>query len=241
MIFKKNMAIILFVMLVILTVSFRFVFADTRYVSDRLIISVREGWSKNDGILGYIKTGTPVEVLEEKESYLRIRTESGLSGWVQSQYIISERPKALIIEDLRSQIDDLNKKIERIENDQEPSPEKISMKIQNYEKKIRELEQALKVNQEAFAKAKSELLEINKKYANLPGKSKTAEEMIKEIEELKKINTKLNIENKNLKKPSKDFLNPLYTKWFIFGAGVLLFGFLIGRLARREKRTRIFK
>jgi SH3 domain protein len=206
-----------------------------------LIISVREGQGKDDSVVGYIKTGTPVEVLEEKENYLRITTESGLSGWVQAQYIISDRPKALVIKDLRNQIDGLNNKIEQLENNINSSSKEFSIMKQSYEKKIGELEQTLKVNQKASAKTNNELIQVNKKYANLLSKSRKTNEMIREIEELKEINTKLDIENKNLKKPSKDFLNSVYTKWFIAGAGVLLFGFLIGRLTRREKRTRIFK
>jgi SH3 domain protein len=227
-------------MVVILTVPFGFVLADTRYVSDRLIISVREGQGKNDIILAHIKTGTSVEVLEEEGRYLRITTENGLTGWVQAQYIMPDRPKALIIKDLRNQINGLNKKIERLEKNQDSSSEKFSTIKKSYEKKVRGLEQALKVNQEASAKAKNEQIQINKKYANLLGKSKKTDELIGEIEKLKKINTKLDTENKNLKKPSKDFLNPIYAKWFLAGAGALLFGFMTGRLARREKKMRFF-
>ena len=45
-------------------------------------------------------------MLEEKGRYLRIKTEDGLEGWVQAQYIISEKPNARIIEDLRNELNE---------------------------------------------------------------------------------------------------------------------------------------
>jgi uncharacterized protein YgiM (DUF1202 family) len=60
----------------------------------------------NDNVLGHIRTGTAVDVLEEKRYYLRIKTEDGLEGWVQAQYIISEKPNARIIEDLKTKLNE---------------------------------------------------------------------------------------------------------------------------------------
>ena len=45
-------------------------------------------------------------MLEEKRCYLRIKTEDGLEGWVQAQYIISEKPNARIIEDLKNKLNE---------------------------------------------------------------------------------------------------------------------------------------
>jgi len=115
---RKTMPVFLFIFVIILTATIKSVFADTRYVSDELIISVREGHNQDDNVLGHIRTGTAVDVLEEKGGYLRIKTEDGLEGWVQAQYVISEKPNGRIIEDLRDEINDLNKKIELSKNEQ---------------------------------------------------------------------------------------------------------------------------
>ena len=115
---RKTMPVFLLIFVIILTVTIKSVFAETRYVSDKLIISIRDGQNQDDNVLGYISTGTAVDVLEEKGRYLRIKIENGLEGWVQTKYIISEKPNGRIIEDLRNEINELNKKIEFSKNEQ---------------------------------------------------------------------------------------------------------------------------
>lgn len=244
---RKIMLLILFIFVVILPSCVKSVFADTRYVSDVLIISVRDGQNKDDNVLGYIKTGTPVEVLEEKDRYLRIKTGDGLEGWVQTQYIILEKPKALIIEDLRNEINDLNKKVELSKNEPGFSSDIVLDTKKIYEEKIRKLEQEVKKNQNIAANARIELVQLNKKYKNILRNSKNTDQLNREYEKLKKENAELKTENaelktetNNLRKPSKGFLKSIYIQWFVAGAGALLFGFIIGRLAGRKKRASLY-
>ena len=76
--FKKIIPMILFMLSIIMAASVKSVFAETRYVSDLLVISVRDGQSPNDTILGYIKTATPVDVIEEKENFSRIKNKNDI-------------------------------------------------------------------------------------------------------------------------------------------------------------------
>ena len=77
--------------------------ADTRYVSDELIITLRQGKSIQFKIIKTLKTGTPLEVLEEDESYLKVRTTDGIEGYVLRQYITSDPPKTTRLEELERQ------------------------------------------------------------------------------------------------------------------------------------------
>ena len=104
MVVGKTILVILFIVAFTVSASINSVFADTRYVSDRLIISVRDGQNQNAAVLGYIETGEPVDVLEEKEDFLKIRTEDLIEGWVRIQYIVSEKPKVMIIENLKNEM-----------------------------------------------------------------------------------------------------------------------------------------
>jgi len=223
-----------------LTVTIKSVFAETRYVSDKLIISVRDGQNQDDNVLGYIRTGTAVDVLEEKGRYLRIKTEDGLEGWVQTQYIISEKPKGRIIEDLRNEINDLNKKIEFSKNEQGSLSDKLLVTKQIYEVRIKELEQELNINQKNTAKAKNELIELNKKYKKLLSKSENADELIRKLEKSKKLDSKLKTEISNLKKDSQNPLKSSIIKPFLAGAGVFFVGFILGGLARRKKSSKLY-
>ncbi len=66
-------------------------FAETRYVSDKLEITMRSGKSTSHGIVRMLRSGTPVEVLEtdNKTGYSHIRTRSGKEGWVLSRFLMN--------------------------------------------------------------------------------------------------------------------------------------------------------
>jgi SH3 domain protein len=238
MVSGKPILAIFFTLAFIMSASINSAFADTRYVSDRLIISVRDGQNQNAAVLGYIETGAPVDILEEKEDFLRIRTEDGLEGWVLTKYIVSEKPKVLIIENLKNEIEALNKDIDTLKNVQGSASNSLLKTKKLYQEKIEALKEEVNINQKFTAKAKSDFIELNKKYTTLLKHSKNTEELIDEVEKLKKLNAELNTEMKSLR---KDRINPLKSnriQSFIAGAGVLLFGFILGGSIKKRKRSR---
>lgn len=238
MVLGKTILTIFYIVAFIVSASINSVFADTRYVSDRLIISVREGQDQNAAVLGYLETGAPVELLEEKEDFLRIRTEDGIEGWVRTQYIVSEKPKVLIIDNLKNEIEALNKEIQTIKNEQDSASTTLSESKKMYQEKIEELKEEVNINQKFAAKAKSDFIELNKKYTNLLDHSKNTEKLIGEVEKLKKLNAELNTEVKSLRKDRKNPFKSNRIQSFIAGAGVLLFGFILGGSTRKRKRSR---
>jgi len=234
----KTVFAIFFITAFILLASVSSVLAETRYVSDRLIVSVRDGQDPNAAVLGYIETGAPVDILEEKENLLKIRTKDGIEGWVRAQYIVSEKPKALIVENMKNEITALNKEIETLKNKQDSASNTLSESKKMYQEKIEELKEEVSINQKFAAKAKSDFIQLNKKYTTLLKNSENTEKLIGEVERLKKLNAELNIEVKSLR---KDRINPLKSNWiqsFIAGAGVLLFGFILGGSVKKKKRSR---
>jgi SH3 domain protein len=237
---RNTMPVFFLIFAIILTVTIKSVFAEIRYVSDKLIVSVRDGPNQDDNVLGYIKTGTAVDVLEEKERYLMIKTEDGLEGWVQTQYIISEKPSGRIIEDLRNEINELNKKIKFSKNEQDSLSEKLRVTKQIYEVRIRELEQELNINQKNNVQAKNEFIELNKKYKKLLSNSENTDELIRKLKKSKKLDSKLKTEIDNLKKDSQNLLKSGIIQPFLAGAGVFFFGFILGGLAKRKKRSKLF-
>jgi len=229
MVLGKTILAIFFMVAFLMTASNGSVYADTRYVTDQLVISVRDGHNPSDIVLGYIKTATPVDVIEEIGDYSRIKTEDGLEGWVLTKYIVSEKPKALIIEDLNSEIQKLNEKADS---------KKLLETKKMYEEKIGELEQEVNINQRFTAKAKSDLIQLDNKYKNLLAHSQNKEELIRESEQLKKLNTHLNTEIKSLKQQNKIPLKSKGLQSFVAGAGILLLGYLLGASAKKKKRSR---
>jgi SH3 domain protein len=235
---KKIIPVILFMVSFIMTASTEAVFAETRYVSDQLIISIRDGQNPSDTVLGYIKTATPVDVIEDNGDYSRVKTEDGIEGWVQTKYIVSEKPKALIIQDLRNEIKKLDKDIASSKDMQGDYSNTLLETKKMYERKIRELKEEININQKFAAKAKRDLIQLNNKYKKLLSHSESTDELITEAEKLKKLNTQLNTEIKSLKKQYKSPLKSTGIQSFFAGAGVLLLGYLLGGSAKKRKRSR---
>ena len=65
--------------------------AESRYVSDRLEITMRSGKSTGHGILRMLRSGTQVQVLETDKAsgYSRIKTRSGKEGWVLTRFLMN--------------------------------------------------------------------------------------------------------------------------------------------------------
>jgi SH3 domain protein len=102
---KRNITITLLAALLALSaVAAR---AETRYVSDQLVITLRAGKGTEFKIIDYLRTGDALEVLSEEGNYLKVRTAKGEEGWVRSRYVTSDTPKALVIAGLNKQLEDL--------------------------------------------------------------------------------------------------------------------------------------
>ena len=84
--------------------------AETRYVSDRLEIQMRTGKGTQFRILRMLPSGTALEILEvdQENGYSRVRTPSGVEGWVLSRFLMQGRAA-------RDQLADAEKKLARLE------------------------------------------------------------------------------------------------------------------------------
>lgn len=60
----------------------------TRYVSDELEITMRNGQGVKFGIRKMLTSGTKLEVIEtDPTGYSKVRTDKGVTGWVLSRYL----------------------------------------------------------------------------------------------------------------------------------------------------------
>jgi len=219
-----------------LTGLFHRALAETQYVSDMLIISVREGQDPEDPVLGYLRSGTPLDILEETDAFMNIRTQDGLQGWVRKKFIVADKPKAIIIDDLRTQIARLETDMQSL---QEASDTQGLKKImQGYQKEIQSLNTALKNEKNALSTLQKKSKQVNLKHQQLLNKQKKDAANDKELASLKNANIAL---KKKLASQPSATPTPMLTgnmKWFLIGGGVLIFGFLIGRSVNRTKTYR---
>ena len=224
----------LFMFMFVLYVSFipATAVAETRYVSDLLIISVREGQADDSTVIGYLKSDTPVDVIEENEAFVHIKTPENLEGWVKKKFLVSEKPKTVLIEELKLRILDLEDRIILLQQNPETNaqPELTS----ELNSKIDTLQGDIKNQKLMVSKLENELRQANKKYNELLERQKQSPDVSIELQALKEKNQELITELQHAKqKPQPSFFSG-NIKWFLAGAGVLILGFIIGRSLRRK-------
>ncbi|MBF0241149.1 MAG: TIGR04211 family SH3 domain-containing protein [Desulfamplus sp.] len=204
-------------------------FAETGYVSDMLILSLKEGPGRQFNTIKTLRSNTQLEILETTERYLKVQTLEGDVGWVESQYITKELPKALIIEEL-------NKKIEQLEaKNQAGVSQNVAVNQSQNINKINELE-----------------LTANNKEIDYTNKIKSLESALnRELEKNRRLETQLrnakeesesshfysNTTDTESSLPDDNTLKTAMIKWFCAGAAVLIAGWFIGRSFSGARRS----
>ncbi|MBF0377375.1 MAG: TIGR04211 family SH3 domain-containing protein [Desulfamplus sp.] len=236
-------------------------FAETGYVSDMLILSLKEGPGRQYNTIKTLRSNMPVEIVETTERFLKVKTEEGDLGWVESQYITKELPKALIIEQL-------NKRIAQLEG-KEPNVEKSQTAGQGVES----LSQTTPlINNSENIKASECLSKIKSLEATLNTQLEKNRLLEAQLRSLKSDQSKITVEQSSFKEdessfqknevssknedseneessllstqdmkdivaiPDDDILKTAMIKWFCAGAGVLIAGWFIGRSFSRGRR-----
>lgn len=131
---------------------------SVRYVSDELVIVVRESASTNSAALGSVASGTRMELLESDPAsgYGRVRFDDGRTGWVQERYLSTRAParqraesaeKKLAqaegeLKTLREEHARLQKELARVSDGKPPpAPEALLLELEQLRASNQELKQ----------------------------------------------------------------------------------------------------
>ena len=209
--------------------------AETRYVGDQLIITLRQGTSTKHKILKTLETGTPVEVIEEGSSYYKVRTSDGTEGYVLRQYISSNPPKSLRIDELEIENSALKKK----NKDLQKSKSDLEMQLKNiqgkYDSELSSITaESTEIEQNLDQAVNNERI-ITEKYNTLVAQSENVVEIARERDQLLQKNKKLTANIKELREKNEKFADSKMIKWFLAGGGVFFFGWLIGKISRKKR------
>jgi SH3 domain protein len=196
---------------------------------------MREGQGNEYKIIKMLKTGTPLEIIEESEPYLKVRTESGSEGWVLKQYVTEETPKPEIIAGLEKKIDRLNTEIEQYKKDKESLQNELKTTKSDHDKKIRDLKQNVSASKGQAEQTARELKEITEKYYALVKDSKDVIHLVKERDSLKASNSKLQTDTEQLQKDNDDLKRSQMIWWFVAGGSVFFVGWITGKISRQKR------
>ncbi len=209
--------------------------ADTRYVGDQLIITLRQGKSTKHRILKTLETGTPVEVLEEDSSYLRVRTSDGTEGYVLRQYISSNPPKTQRIDELEIEKSVLQKKNSELEKKRNKLEMQLKDIQENYNQGLSDLATKSADIEQNLEQALNNERIITEKYNTLVVQAENVVEITKERDQLLQNNKKLSSGIKQLQGKNKKMTDSRMIRWFLAGGGVFFFGWLIGKISRKKR------
>ncbi len=200
-------------------------FAETRYISDVLVVTVRSNTGNNYQTVDNLKTATPVEVLGEDQTYVKVRTPEGKVGYILRQYVTKELPKAVQIDRLEKETAALK---EQLQQQQQSSADKLANADANLAK-IAELQKQLQVANDDLDKVKNE-------YDSLLQNSQNVVSLSTENEDLIEQNKQLNNELVVLREENRNFHRSNMIQWFLAGGGVFFGGWIIGKISRKKQR-----
>ena len=191
--------------------------AETRYVSDNLEITMRSGKGTSYGITRMLRSGTPVDVIEEdKEAgYTHVRVKGGKEGWVLSRFLMkgqAARDRLAAAEKSLAELELENRKMET-------SMAALTEEKAALEKELAALDgQTRNVSQELseIKRTASSALAIDSENKDLKGRVVSLERQLQTLQQ----------ENEGLRdRTARD--------WFMVGAGVVLLGIIVGLIIPR--------
>lgn len=199
--------------------------AETRYISDQLVVTVRSNTTRNYETLDNLPTDTPVEVLDEDANFVKVRTPKGIVGYVTRQYITKKIPKPIQIAQLKKQNKELEAKLEELQLDFQGANNLATSSQTTLDQLNKELEQT-----------HQKLEDVTEKYAELQEQSKNIISITTERDQLLEENSQISNELQVLRDENATVLRTNMIQWFIAGGGVFFVGWLAGKISRKKQR-----
>jgi SH3 domain protein len=227
---------------------------ETMYVTDQLYLSLREGPDEAQPASVHIPSDTKVEVLETENDWAKVALPDGRTGWVMKKYLVSDVPKAIVIEGLKEQIqnqsltiDELRGQItemSRLVEELQGQVEKKSLLITDLEGQIREKSSLTGKSSEGADNLALIIEELRRDNASLKNQVSDLEvmrgreaAMRRELEDLQ---NRARSENPSVGTAVvKDSLAKRKEVYIIAGLAVFA-GLAIGCLVRRPNRNRFY-
>lgn len=210
--------------------------ADTRYVTDQLVITLRDAADANAKILATLRTDAALEVLQDDGRYLKVRTADGQEGYVLSQYITRDTPKPVVVAGLEKTVGQLKAKQAALAKEKDDLAAQLAAARTSQGGQLQALQQQHDRLAEELTRTQGALKEESARYQALATSAKNVVETVKERDELRSANSDLSAEAARLREENSQMLRTGMIRWFLAGAGVFFFGWLAGKVSRRKRR-----
>lgn len=211
--------------------------AETRYVSDELFVSLREGPGNQYERIRFLQTGDRAELLappaeyaddeELLENWAYVRDEEGDTGWMQARYLMSEPAARDRLAEAQAALEEAEEEIAQLREGHDAEFQAMEEALEASEAEATELAEALEEAQARIEELETELDAVGEERELL----ETNERLQERVEVLLERSERLEEENRRLAERSQQ-------EWFLAGAGVLLVGLILGLVAPMLRRRR---
>lgn len=190
-------------------------YAQTRYVSDELVITFRTGPGSQNSILRNLSSGDRVEVLEvlEDEGYSRVRLANGDEGWVLTQYLQDDPTSELRLATVTRELAAARQRTAELEQ-----------LVAELEANLASTTQDLSETRSSASQMSTELGDIRSAAASALETREQNTQLRQRVADLTSAAEADEMEIDSLRRRERQ-------NWFIIGAAVLLGGIVVGLVA----------
>lgn len=194
--------------------------AATRYVTPSTEVVVRTGQGIDYKIIGMVKDGAAVDLLQESDAYAKVRLPDGREGWMLKRFLSADPPLSAVVASLRTE----NEKMKQREMEQTQQVDEILATLKKTESELASILTERNQIKTDFQNLQEDTADVMQIKEDLLKATKENELLVQEMAGLKE-------ENNKLKKDKS-------INWFLAGGGVLLVGMFIGRLSSASRKRK---
>jgi SH3 domain protein len=210
--------------------------AETKYVTDKIILELHKTQSNLSTLVTQLPSGTPLIILETDGAHSKVETPDKKTGWVETAYLMSSKPASLMYSELSNEHKKTLKLLAELQNQTSAT----SAQTNEDEKNVGWMRVEMKKARDK-AKAMEDTLIKNNKKLDEALKSKARQDS--KITDLQaKLDASINENQETLNELNEltidDIEEEVFIKtnglnteipllWFLIGIGVVLIGGLI--------------
>jgi len=208
--------------------------AETKYVTDKIILELHKTQSSLSTLVTQLPSGTPLIILETDGAHSKVETPDNKIGWVETAYLMSDKPASLMYSELNNEHKKTLRLLVELQNQtttksaQTSEDEKnvgwMRVEMKKARDKARAMENTLIENNKKLDTALKSKAQQDSKIADLQARLDTSlEENQETLDELNELTS--TEEEPFIKTRGLDTEIPLL--WFLIGIGVVLIAGLI--------------
>ena len=191
--------------------------AGVKYVTDIFEVTMRSGTTTSNSIVRLLRSGESVTVLEDDpvSQYSMVETDDGKQGYVLSRFLTDDPAARETLQDLRGEY----------ENQQ--------LQVDEQQAEINQLKQSLLQEQGDNEALKITLRASEQEFSEVRDAAQNTLNILEQNKRLQIVANQLREEKTVLSETNAELSDSTQIDWFVRGAAVSLFAFIIGILVTR--------